>query len=84
MIYLAISDTHLLCSQWINKDGQPLLTSVSYKALSRPLSYLKEAENEIVSVINAGLHLVREDISFEGEQVYVTIPDSFSRTTLHP
>ena len=84
MIYLAISDTHLLCSQWINKDGQPLLTSVSYKALSRSLSYLNQTENEIVSVINAGLHLVREDISFEGEEVFVTIPDSFSNSSLVP
>jgi len=82
VIYLAISDTHLLCSQWINKDGQPFLTSVSYKALSRSLNYLKQAENEIVSVINAGLHLIREDISFEGEQVFVTIPDSFSQSSL--
>ncbi len=84
MIHLAISDTHLFCAQWTENDGKPLLSSVSYKALPRPLSLLNSVESETVSILNAGLHLIREGIPFEGEQVYVTIPDQFTQSVLVP
>ena len=82
MIHLSISSSHLLCAQWSNNKDKPLLLSVSYKLLPRPLSVLGKVDNEIISVINAGLHLIREDISFEGEQVYVTVPDDFTHSAL--
>ena len=77
MIHLAISDSHLLCAQWSKKEGQPLLTSLSYKKLPRSLSALNNSKTEIISVLNAGLHLIREDVPFEGDKVYVTIPDHY-------
>jgi len=80
VIHLSISDSHLLCLQWSENNGKPILLSVSNKALSKPLNIIKQSENEIISIINAGLHLVREDISFEGKQVYVTIPDTFTNS----
>ena len=80
MIHLSISDSHLLCLQWSENNGKPILLSVSNKALPKPLNLVEQSENEIISVINAGLHLVREDISFEGQQVYVTIPDFFTNS----
>ena len=82
MIHLSISESHLLCLQWTIKNGKPFLLSVSNKVLPKPLSILEQSENEIISVINAGLHLIREDIPFEGEQVYVTIPDKFTNSVL--
>ena len=82
MIHLSISESHLLCLQWTLKNGIPFLLSVSNKVLPKPLSILEQSENEIISVINAGLHLIREDIPFEGEQVYVTIPDKFTNSVL--
>ena len=82
MIHLSISESHLLCLQWTLKNGKPFLLSVSNKVLPKPLSILEQSENEIISVINAGLHLIREDIPFEGEQVYVTIPDKFTNSVL--
>ena len=82
MIHLSISESHLLCLQWSENNGNPFLLSVSNKVLPKPLSVLEQSENEIISVINAGLHLIREDISFEGEQVYVTIPDMFTNSVL--
>ncbi|MBT3479532.1 MAG: hypothetical protein HOA15_04720 [Candidatus Marinimicrobia bacterium] len=82
MIHLAISDSHLLCAQWTEKDGQPLLTSFSYKKLPRPLSVLNNSETEIISVLNAGLHLIREDVPFEGDKVYVTIPDEYCHSSV--
>ena len=84
MIHLAISDSHLLCAQWSVKDGRSILTSFSYKPLPRPLNVHGNSKSEIISVLNAGLHLVREDISFEGDKVYVTIPDHYCDSVLVP
>ncbi|HIB79109.1 MAG TPA: hypothetical protein EYO54_02635 [Candidatus Marinimicrobia bacterium] len=82
MIHLAISDSHLLCAQWFVKDGRQILTSFSYKALPRPLDVFNHSESEIISVLNAGLHLIREDILFEGDKVYVTIPDDYCKSVM--
>jgi len=82
VIHLAISDSHLLCAQWFVKDGRQILTSFSYKALPRPLDVFNHSESEIISVLNAGLHLIREDILFEGDKVYVTIPDDYCKSVM--
>ena len=84
MIHLSISDSHLLCAQWTQKGGRPLLTSFSYKSLPRSLQLLQNSESEIISVLNAGLHLIREDIPFEGEKVYVTIPNEYCKSVIVP
>ena len=84
MIHLSISDSHLLCAQWTQKGGRPLLTSFSYKKLPRSLRLLQKSESEIISVLNAGLHLIREDIPFEGEKVYVTIPNEYCKSVIVP
>ena len=84
MIHLSISDSHLLCAQWTQKGGRPLLTSFSYKTLPRSLRLLQNSESEIISVLNAGLHLIREDIPFEGEKVYVTIPNEYCKSVIVP
>ena len=82
MIHLAISDSHLLCAQWFVKDGRQILTSFSYKALPKPLDVFNHSESEIISVLNAGLHLIRENILFEGDKVYVTIPDDYCKSVM--
>jgi len=84
VIHLSISDSHLLCAQWTQKGGRPLLTSFSYKTLPRSLRLLQKSESEIISVLNAGLHLIREDIPFEGEKVYVTIPNEYCKSVIVP
>jgi len=84
VIHLSISDSHLLCAQWTQKGGRPLLTSFSYKTLPRSLRLLQNSESEIISVLNAGLHLIREDIPFEGEKVYVTIPNEYCKSVIVP
>mgnify|MGYP001179975994 FL=1 len=84
MIHLAISDSHLFCAQWTEKDGKPLLSSISYKSLPRSLTRLNSVESEIISVLNAGLHLIREDVPFEGEKVFVTIQDGFTQSVFVP
>ena len=82
MIYLGINDDHLLCAQWVNEDGKPLLTSVTKKPFQKSIFDSSRTENEIISDINGTLHLIREEISFGGEKVYVTVPDSYCNSAL--
>lgn len=82
MIYLGINDNHLLCAQWVNEDGKLLLTSVTKKPFQKSIFDSSRTENEIISDINGTLHLIREEISFGGEKVYVTVPDSYCNSAL--
>ena len=82
MIYLGINDNHLLCAQWVNEDGKFLLTSVTKKPFQKSIFDSSRTENEIISDINGTLHLIREEISFGGEKVYVTVPDSYCNSAL--
>ena len=82
MIYLGINDNHLLCAQWVNEDGKSLLTSVTKKPFQKSIFDSNRTENEIISDINGTLHLIREEISFGGEKVYVTVPDSYCNSAL--
>jgi len=82
LIYLGINDNHLLCAQWVNEDGKLLLTSVTKKPFQKSIFDSSRTENEIISDINGTLHLIREEISFGGEKVYVTVPDSYCNSAL--
>ena len=82
MIYLGINDNHLLCAQWVNEDGKSLLTSVTKKPFQKSIFDSSRTENEIISDINGTLHLIREEISFGGEKVYVSVPDSYCNSAL--
>ena len=82
MIYLGISDSHLFCAQWTENNEKYLLSNVSYKPLQKSLKDPDRTVNEIVSDINGTLQLIRENISFEGQKVYVTVPDSYCNTSL--
>jgi len=82
VIYLGISDNHLFCAQWTNNNEKYLLSNISYKPLQKSLKDPDRTVNEIVSDINGTLQLIRENISFEGQKVYVTVPDSYCNTSL--
>ncbi len=82
VIYLGISDNHLFCGQWTKNNEKYLLSNISYKPLQKSLKDPDRTVNEIVSDINGTLQLIRENISFEGQKVYVTVPDSYCNTSL--
>ena len=82
MIYLCISDSHLFCAQWTDNEGKHLLNNLAYKPLQKSITDSNRTVNEIVSDINGTLQLIRENISFEGEKVYVSVPDSYCNTAL--
>ena len=55
---------------------------MAYKPLQKSITDPNRTINEIVSDINGTLQLIRENISFEGQRVYVTVPDSYCNTAL--
>ena len=82
MIHLLVSNKHIQCVKWGLENGKPFLSSVFHanyksKKLSDSLN-----DKELVNEINTVLHLQKKKFSFEGEQVYVTIPDSFCSTSV--
>tara|TARA_X000000950_G_scaffold288350_1_gene404629 strand:+ start:3055 stop:4827 length:1773 start_codon:yes stop_codon:yes gene_type:complete len=76
VIHLAITKSHLLCAQWVKRDGKNILTALSSKSLNEPLLNSNPAKH-IVSNIDSALQHIRRDIAFDGDRVYVSIPDSF-------
>ena len=81
MIHLAITKSHLLCAQWIKRDKQNVLTALSSKTLNEPLLSSNPAKH-IVSNIDSALQHIRKDIAFDGDKVFVSIPDSFCNHVL--
>ena len=72
----------MFCAQWTDNDGKHLLSNLAYKPLQKSITDSNRTVNEIVSDINGTLQLIRENISFEGERVYVSVPDSYCNTAL--
>ncbi|MFQ6611584.1 MAG: hypothetical protein ACE5D2_00605 [Fidelibacterota bacterium] len=80
MIHLAITDHHLLCAQWTHTELGSLLTGISYKPFPHPLKGVWNSEAELVSVFSSALQQIRDEVSLEREQIYVTLPNDFVRT----
>ena len=82
MIHLLVSNKHIQCVKWRHEDGKPSLLAVLYA----PYKSKKISDNlndkELVNEINTALQLQKKKFSFEGEQVYVTIPDAFCASSV--
>ena len=72
----------MFCAQWTDNNGKSILSNMAYKPLQKSITDPNRTVNEIVSDINGTLQLIRENISFEGQRVYVTVPDSYCNTAL--
>tara|TARA_B100001996_G_scaffold20964_2_gene16795 strand:+ start:2986 stop:4683 length:1698 start_codon:yes stop_codon:yes gene_type:complete len=82
VIHLLVSNKHIQCIKWDHEDGKPFLSSVSYVPYrSKKLTDIP-SDKELINEINTVLQLQKKKFSFEGEQVYVTIPDSFCSTSV--
>ena len=82
MIHLLVSNKHIQCVKWSHEDDKPTLLAVLYA----PYKSKKISDNlndkELVNEINTALQLQKKKFSFEGEQVYVTIPDAFCASSV--
>jgi hypothetical protein len=84
VIHLAITDQHLLCVQWTHTELGSLLTGISYKPFHHPLSNVWNSEAEFVSVFSSALQQIRDEVTLEREQIYITVPDQFVRSLALP
>ena len=78
MIHLLISNNHLLCVQWEDQNGKPAITSLLNKPFKSKELSTNPSDKELLAEINSALQLLKKQLSFEGEKVFVTIPDSLS------
>ena len=81
MIHLLISNNHLLCVQWEDQNGKPALTSLLQEPFKSKKQSTNPTDKELLVEINSALKLLKKQLSFEGEKVFVTIPDSLSYST---
>ena len=85
MIHLLVSNKHIQCIKWDHENGKPFLSSFSYVPFKSKKLSQNPTDKELVNEINTTLQLQKKRFSFEGEQVYVTIPDDFcSSCVIYP
>ena len=84
MIHLAITENYLICAKWRSVDGKNYLSTLAHEAFSESLLKSDRTVSDIVSDIDSVIQLVRKEIAFEGEKVFVSIPDEFCHSALVP
>jgi hypothetical protein len=80
VIHLLVSSKYIQCIKWDHDNGKPFLSSISYAPFRSKKLSENPTDKELVNEINTVLQLQKKRFSFEGEQVYVTIPDDFCST----
>ena len=81
MIHLLISNKYLLCVRWVEENEKQILSSVLYKPYKSKKNSLNTNDKELIAQINSALQLAKKQLSFEGEKVFVTIPDNLCNTS---
>ena len=81
MIHLLISNKYLLCVRWVEENEKQILSSVLYKSYKSKKNSLNTNDKELIAQINSALQLAKKQLSFEGEKVFVTIPDNLCNTS---
>ena len=82
MIHLLVSNKYVQCTKWDHENGKPFLSSISYQPFKSKKLSEKPTDKDLINEINTVLQLQKKRFSFEGEQVYVTIPDDFCSTCI--
>ena len=82
MIHLLVSSKHLLCVQWKDEDSKSLLTGFSYQPFKAKKTSSVFSPKEFIVDINAALKAAKKALSFEGEKIFVTVPDDFCDSVL--
>ena len=78
MVGLVVSDTHILTGSWERSDGElPVATGITHIPLTDPILPLLHNEAELNAVLASALRQAKEANQFDGEDVYVGLPDSF-------
>jgi len=65
----------------VEENEKQILSSVLYKSYKSKKNSLNTNDKELIAQINSALQLAKKQLSFEGEKVFVTIPDNLCNTS---
>ena len=84
MVGLVLSDTFLLTASWDDNDGDKVASGILQIPYTESISSLLHDESELNAVLASALRQAREANPFEGQKIYVGLPDAFVEHSIVP
>ena len=84
MVGLVLSDTFLLTASWDDKDGDRVASGILQIPFTEPISSFLHDESELNAILASALRQAREANPFEGQKIYVGLPDAFVEHSIIP
>ena len=84
MVGLVLSDTFLLTASWDDNDGDKVASGILQIPFTESISSLLHDESELNAVLASALRQAKEANSFEGQKIYVGLPDAFVEHSIVP
>ena len=84
MVGLVLSDTFLLTAYWDDNDGDKIASGILQIPFTESISSLLHDESELNAVLASALRQARETNTFEGQKIYVGLPDAFVEHSIVP
>ena len=84
MVGLVLSDTFLLTASWDDNDGDKVASGILQIPFTESISSLLHDETELNAVLASALRQAREVNPFEGQKIYVGLPDAFVEHSIVP
>ncbi len=84
MVGLVLSDTFLLTASWDDNDGDKVASGILQIPFTESISSLLHDESELNAVLASALRQAREANPFEGQNIYVGLPDAFVEHSIVP
>ena len=84
MVGLVLSDTFLLTASWEDREGSRSASGVLQIPFTEPISSLLHDESELNAVLASALRQAKEANPFEGQEIYVGLPDAFVEHSIVP
>ena len=84
MVALVLSDTFLLTASWDDNDGEKVVSGVLQIPFTESISSLLHDESELNAVLASALRQAKEANPFEGQKIYVGLPDAFVEHSIVP
>ena len=84
MVGLVLSDTFLLTASWDDNDGDKVASGILQIPFTESISSLLHDESELNAVLASALRQAKEANPFEGQKIYVGLPDAFVEHSIVP
>ena len=84
MVGLVLSDKFLLTASWDDNDGDKVASGILQIPFTESISSLLHDESELNAVLASALRQAREANPFEGQKIYVGLPDAFVEHSIVP